>query len=363
MAGPATPASPTHASPAHASPTSPAAASPTGAAAASPAATPAPGRPDRPEARTAAGIALALTVLLAGMLALFAWPAARSAPADLPIVLAGPAPLTAQVSAALDQARPGAFSVTTVATRDDAVSAIREQRAYGALVLGPTGAEVLTASARSPVVAQLLGQLGGQLAGGRGLPVTTTDLVPLPTDDPRGAGLVAGLLPIILGGLACAAVSSGALRRRRARITAALGFSVLGGLTLTWLLHSWLGSIGGAYWPAAGVLVLGVAAVALAVLGLTHVLGRAGLALGALLMMLLGNALSGAAGAPELLPAGWGAAGQLLPAGATNSALRSVAFFDGAGATRPLLVLACWAGLGLLLLALPGRATRTAGPA
>ena len=59
-----------------------------------------------------------------------------------------------------------------------------------------------------------------------------------------------------------------------------------------------------------------------------------------------------------MLPAGWGARGQLLPPGAVNSALRSVAFFDGAGAARPLLVLAIWALVGLVLTLVPGRADK-----
>jgi hypothetical protein len=78
-------------------------------------------------------------------------------------------------------------------------------------------------------------------------------------------------------------------------------------------------------------------------------------------MMLLGNPLSGLTSAPEMLPSGWGALGQLLPPGAAGTALRSVAFFDGAGAGRPLLVLSCWFVGGLLLCglgALRGRSRR-----
>jgi hypothetical protein len=39
----------------------------------------------------------------------------------------------------------------------------------------------------------------------------------------------------------------------------------------------------------------------------------------------------------------------LLPPGAAASLLRSVAFFDGAGAQRPVLVLLAWAGFALVL--------------
>ncbi len=308
-------------------------------------------------------VSLAVAALLAGMLALFAWPAARATPHDLPITVAGPPPATAQVAAGLEHARPGAFQVTQVSDREAAVRSITDHTSYGAIVAAPGGAEILTASARSPVVAQMLGQLGTQLAGARGTPVQTTDVVPLPQDDPRGAGLTAALLPIVLGGLLCAAALRTVARGRGAQLSGVLIFAVAGGLLMTWMLQGWLGSLSGNLVANAGVLILGIIATALTALGLERVLGPAGLGLAAVLFMLFGNALSGAASAPELLPRGWGVVGQVLPAGATNTALRSVAFFDGAGAAVPFLVLGVWATIGAVLLALPsrtrGKASRT----
>lgn len=310
------------------------------------------------DAPRAVGIAVILTVLLAGMLSLFAWPAARLAPHDIPVVVAGPAPAAQAITAALAQAQPGGFVVTSVATRDEAVRSVTEQNAYAGVVVTATGREVLTASARSPVVSQLFSQVATQLAAAQGATPTVTDLVPAPADDPRGSGLVAGLLPIVLGGLACAALVTSAIRRRGWRVAGAIGFSLLGGLVLTALLQGWLGSLSGSFLANAGVLSLGIASVAIGVLGFEAVFGMPGLGLGAVVMMLCGNALSGAASAPELLPAGWGTVGQWLPAGATNTALRSVAFFDGYGAGRSLVVLACWVVLGLVLVAVAGRRGR-----
>jgi hypothetical protein len=67
--------------------------------------------------------------------------------------------------------------------------------------------------------------------------------------------------------------------------------------------------------------------------------------------MLLGNPLSGLTSAPEFLPSGWGALGQLLPPGAAATVLRSDAYFEGVGANRAILVLSCWVAFGLLLVA------------
>jgi hypothetical protein len=133
------------------------------------------------------------------------------------------------------------------------------------------------------------------------------------------------------------------------RLAGAATIALLGGLALGALLQGWLGALTGDYWANSGVLALGLGATAVALLGLHAVAGNAGLGLGGAVVMLLGNPLSGAASAPEFLPGGWGELGQLLPPGATVSALRSVAFFDGAAAAGPLWVLAAWAAGGLVL--------------
>jgi hypothetical protein len=92
-------------------------------------------------------------------------------------------------------------------------------------------------------------------------------------------------------------------------------------------------------------------AVAGAVAGLGALLDRAGLALGALLVFLVGNALSGVSSAAELLPQPWGAVGQLLPIGAGATMLRSVAYFDGHGSAAAATVLTAYAVVGLILVA------------
>jgi hypothetical protein len=113
--------------------------------------------------------------------------------------------------------------------------------------------------------------------------------------------------------------------------------------------------LAGDFWANAGVVSLAIAAIASALLGLEHVAGLPGLVLGGAIVLLLGNPLSGLTSAPELLPAGWGALGQLLPPGAAGTALRSTAYFDGAGATTSLWVLTAWLVVGVGLMLLPVR--------
>lgn len=88
-------------------------------------------------------------------------------------------------------------------------------------------------------------------------------------------------------------------------------------------------------------------------------LGLPGLGLTALVMVVLGNPLSGGSSAPQMLPAGWGAFGQWLPPGAGITALRGVAFFDGAGSGMAFAVLGGWLLLGLVLTLLPAVGRRS----
>lgn len=293
-------------------------------------------------------VATLLTVLLTA----FAWPAVRSAPHDVPVAVAAPPPVAQQVSGALDQARPGAFATRTVPDEAAARRAILDREVYGAVVVGQQGAQVLTASAGSAAVAQTLQQVAAGLSERLGTQVPVEDVVPAPSDDPRGAGLAAGALPLALGGILATVLLTRTTAGVGRRLGGAAAIAVIGGPALAGLLQGWLGALDGSYWATSGVIALGLGATAFSLLGLHAVAGTPGLGIGAAVIVLLGNPLSGAATAPEFLPAGWGDLGQLLPPGATVGALRSAAFFDGAAAAGPLWVLTTWAVGGLVLTGL-----------
>jgi hypothetical protein len=300
----------------------------------------------------AAGLVLLLTAALTVLFLAFSLPAVNSGPHDVPIGVAGPEAATTSLTSSLEQAQPGAFDVTAYPDADTLRAAVLNREIYGGLVPATDGLTVVTASAASPAVAQTLSAVGSRVAAASNLPVTTRDVAPLPPDDPRGAGFAALALPLTLGGM-LPAVALGAVLARRplAQGLTALAFSLVAGLTVAAILRFWFGSLTGDTWAVAGVIALGMAAISLTVLGLQALLGHAGLGLGAALFVLLGTPLSGLTSAPELLPAGWGAAGQLLPPGATGSLLRSTAFFDDAAVGTPLLVMGSWVVAGLLLLA------------
>ncbi|MFJ5265348.1 ABC transporter permease [Streptomyces sp. NPDC088387] len=312
-------------------------------------------------------IAVLVLVPVVAALALwaFSWPAARTAPRDLPLGVAGPATATAPLEKEL--ARQGdAFEIHRYDDEAAARDAVEDRTVYGAIVVTPQGPELLTASAGGPTVAQLLQQAVTQQAAAQGTEAKIVDVVPAPANDPRGAALTSSVLPMALAGMAAGAVVTMLGLRGGRAVVALTGSAGLVGIVAVTVAHSWLEVLTGNWWAEAGVLGLSVLAVSSAVAGVAALVGRAGIGLVAGVMMLFGNPFSGAASAPQMLPEPAGTIGQWLPPGAGTSLIRSVSYFDGAAATGPAMTLAWWAALGLgavvLGAALKARAT-TAEPA
>lgn len=304
---------------------------------------------------TVAGFAVALALVVTLLVVAFSWPAFRVAPRDLPLAVAGPETAVAQVTAALDRAEPDGFEVRPVADEAAARDLIVDREVYGALVAAPDGSfELLVASAASPTVSQLLTQAAsalGSASGGSSGP-TVTDVVPNSADDPRGAGLAAGSLPLTLGGVLTGSIMALRVRGRWRRATGATLVAILTGPAVIGVLHGWLGAFQGDVLVESGLVGLGLLAGAMTVIAGHALLGYRGLGLAAATLVLLGNPLSAASSAPELLPRGWRELGQSLPPGALVDAMRGVSGFDGAGATRPTLILAAWVAGGVAVVAL-----------
>ena len=297
------------------------------------------------------GLSLAVTAAITLLLIIFVWPNVRAAPNHLPVGLVAPAPVAQRLRQQLEQARPGGFDLRRYATEEEARQAIRGREVYGAFVITASGPQVLTASAASPLVAQLLTQVATSLNPVRAAG-NVTDVVPATSADARQAGLGAVALPLVFGGMLSGLLLTRLFRRGRERVLGALLVAVFAGFSLTCVLQGWFGTLQGDYWTNSLVVALGVGATVAFVLGLEANLGAAGLGLAAAVNLLLGNPFSALGSAPELYPGVWGAFGQLLIPGAFGHLLRSVAFFGGAHSSAPLLVLSAWLviGLGLVLI-------------
>jgi hypothetical protein len=324
-----------------------------------------------PAAIRAVGVIVAMTLGLAVLFVAFGLPAARSAPRDLPIGVAGPPAVASVIYGEIEQKAPGGFAVTTY--RDEAAlrAAIGDREVYGGVVVNPPADRgrppeptLLLASGGSPMVAQMLTQMGNGIAMQTGAPLHTVDLAPLPPDDPRGTGLAASALPLTLAGLLPAIVFVLLFPQRVwLGFTATVVFAGAAALTIAAVLRYVFGSIETHFWEVTAGLTLGALATGLVVLGLGSLFGKTGLGIGAAVAMLLGNPLSGLASAPEMLPRGWCILGQLLPQGANGTLLRSTAYFSGAGATMAIVVLTCWALAGLVLIFVAGFRRNSRPPA
>jgi hypothetical protein len=299
-------------------------------------------------------VAILIVPLLAAIvLALFAWPSARLEPRDLPVGVAG-APAASDPMAQRLAANEGSFDIHRYGDEASARNAIEDREIYGAFVAGPGGGKVLTASAASPMVAQMLTHAAAEGAA----PMPVEDVVTVPK---AGSALASSVLPLVIAGILCGVLAtvlaSGALGRAGLLVAG----SALAGLAGTAIVQSWLDVVGGDWAANAATLGLTVLAIGSFVAGLKALLGEAGLILGVVTMVLVGNPFSGVGSAPELLPEPVGGLGRLLPPGAGGNLLRSTGFFDGAGAGQHVAVLAAWAAVGFgLLLAAAARRRRPA---
>jgi hypothetical protein len=298
---------------------------------------------------TATTLALIGAIMI--LLVAFALPGINSGFHHVPVAVVAPAKQAAALSARLEQAVPGGFDVRLLSSAEQARQQILDREVYGALLVDEAGLSLDIASAASPTMATALTQAMTALGKAMSLPVQVQDVRPFLAEDPKGIGLSAGALPLALGGWIAAVGIMAVVRGARQQLITATGFAIFGGLGMTAILQFGFGTIDGSYWLTSVGAMLGAGAACVAVLGLQRMFGAAGLGLAVVALILLGGPLSGLTSAPEMLPAPWGAIGQLLPPGATGTLLRNLALFDGAATTRPVLVLSGWLIAGLALFA------------
>jgi len=316
---------------------------------------PAPRRTLPPLARLA-GLTLGLGAILVALLAAFILPSLKSGPHDLPIGVVGDPAVTLRLDEALATAAAGAYEVATFETAESLVEAVRDRDVVGGIVATPDGLDLLVASAGSSAISGALTATGETLGDAVGLPVTVSDVVPLPAEDPTGIGIGGLAFPLVFGGIVPVVAFRALFPRSAGWRLAGLGaFALAGGTIVATVLRFWFGSIETSFWPVAGSVALGIAALAFPLAGLQALFGGKGFTIGAVAMMFLGNPLAGIATTAAWLPAGLGLVGQILPPGAAGTLVRSAAYFDGAGGLVAGLTLAAWVVAGLALNAVGAR--------
>lgn len=322
-----------------------------------------------------AAAALPLVITLAVMA--FAWPAGRLAPRDLPVGFVGTGTAGQHAVEGLVHKQPGAFDFHLYPDQQAARSAIKNRDVYGAFVIAGHDVTVLQASAAGTSVAQLLAQVGQQLAdqatrqavtgthlsaktrkSRRGQPIQAVqpvqlkliDVVPVAAEDPRGVVFSSAVFPLTICAILIGAFVTMArgLRRPWQRVVTLLVACAAAGLGVYAVAQGFLGALPHdpvATWAVLSLVLISISATAA---GLIRLVGPAGLGLSAALMVFVGNPFSGATSAPEMLPKGAAHVGQWLPPGAGAGLLRDAAYFDGNSAAGHLVVLALWSVCGLV---------------
>jgi hypothetical protein len=360
------------------------------------------------------GIAGALVV---GILVLaFVWPAATARARNLPVGITGPAAQVSAVEQRFAGLDPDPVAFVRVSSRADAVDRIRTREIAGAVLLG-NHPEVLASSAAGAAQNQLLRGIGTTLQGeisarveaslvaklqqlgsalgtaqqtiqaleqGRaptGSPapppsspsspaaaapaipsVRITDVVPLSSDDPIGVGLNSASFPLVLGGLLGGVLVSLLVAGAVRRVLALLVYGAAAGAVVALVLQTWLHVLQRDWLTNASAFGLAMLATAAAVVGFDSLLGTPGIAVGAVISLLVGNPISGAAIPSQFLAGPWGGIGQYFVPGAASTLVRSLSYFPDANTAPQWWTLAAWAAGGLLLTVVGHFRSRSAIP-
>ena len=332
-----------------------------------------------------ASLVVALIVLA------FTWPTKTMEAKNLPVSIAGPEVTVSQFEQSLKDQGIETFDLKQASSRKEAEQQIKQRETYGAIIFTEGAApEVLTAPAANTASTQMLNGVATQLnaqiqqkalaaktealtqavqAGGEqgaqaaaqleqmkvqseqasAMAVKTTAVVPLSESDSSGTGLAIAAFPLVMGGIIGGMLSLTLINGTWRRFATATLYAVIGGALTALILSTWFGFIPGDFatlWAAFGATYLATASF---MIGFGSLLvPAAGLGLGAVVTMFIGNPISGASMPSAFLPGVWGQIGQMFVPGASSTLLRSIAYFPEAATSDQWLVLGSWIAFGLL---------------
>ena len=321
----------------------------------------------------------------------FTWPTKTMETKNLPVSIAGPEVTVSQFEQSLKDKGIETFELKQASSREEAEQQIKQRETYGAIVFTEGAApEVLTAPAANAAATQMLNGVATQLnaqiqqkvlaaktealtqavqAGGEqgaqaaaqleqmkvqaeqasAMAVKTTAVVPLSDSDTSGSGIAISAFPLVIGGILGGSFSALRVNGTWRRFATATLYAVIGGALTALILNVWFGLVPGDFatlWVAFGATYLATASFIVGVSALSSPL--AGLGLGAVVTMFIGNPISGASMPSVFLPGAWGQIGQMMVPGASSTLLRSIAYFPEAATSGQWLVLGSWIAFGLL---------------
>lgn len=350
-----------------------------------------PAAPERSSWIKVISTSLLASLIVALVILAFTWPTKTMEAKNLPVSIAGPEATVSQFEQSLKDRGIETFELKQASSREEAEQQIRQRETYGAIIFTEGAApEVLTAPAANAAATQMLNGVATQLnaqiqqkaltaktealtqavqAGGEqgaqaaaqleqmkaqaeqasAMTVKATAVVPLSESDSSGTGLTIAAFPLVIGGILGGVLSLNLIKGTWRRFATATLYAVIAGALIALILSTWFGFIPGDFatlWAAFAATYLATASFMIGMGAL--LVPAAGLGLGVVVTMFVGNPISGASMPSVFLPGAWGQIGQMLVPGASSTLLRSIAYFPEAATSDQWLVLGSWIAFGLL---------------
>ena len=293
-------------------------------------------------------------LLLVALLGLIGTAIRDPHPHDIPVGLVGPDPAVQQIAAAFGANAPGTFAFTSYSSETDARAALDSRTVDGVLVLGGPAPRLILAGAAGDAATGVITAAFTNVFKAQGASVDVEVVHPFATGDAHGLVLFFVVVAVIVSALVSQAILFVTARSAGfgTRLSVVLAFALLAGLAAMGTAEWIAGDYGSGFWTAVGLVTLAAAAVGAVVAGSARLLGPPGIALSALVVVLLDLVSSGGPVGSQLLPDFYRALAPWMPAGPLYGALRGALYFDGAGVGGPLLVLLGWLAAGLVLMVL-----------
>src|SRR5437773_2215551 len=287
-------------------------------------------------------------------------PAIKSpSPHDIAVGLVGPPPATQQIAGAFATNAPGAFRFTTYGSETDARAAIDARSIDGALILGGGGPRLIIAGAAGDGATGVITGAFTKMFQGQGPAVAIETVHPFAYGDPHGLILFFVILAVLVSTLIAQALAG--LRRGLGfvtRLVLVVVYAIIAAPAAMGLATWIAGDYGSGFWTATALVALGSAAIGAVVAGAAALLGRPGVALAALVAVLLDLVCSGGPIGSQLLPDAYRWLAPGMPAGQLFSGIRGALYFENAGVSTPVTVLSLWLAAGLVLMLLGALVTR-----
>lgn len=350
-----------------------------------------PAAPERSSWIKVISTSLLASLIVALVILAFTWPTKTMETKNLPVSIAGPEATVSQFEQSLKDQGIETFDLKHASSREEAEQQIKQRETYGAIIFTEGAApEVLTAPAANAAATQMLNGVATQLnaqiqqkaltaktealtqavqAGGEqgaqaaaqleqmkaqaeqasAMTVKATAVVPLSESDSSCTGLTIAAFPLVIGGILGGVLSLNLIKGTWRRFATATLYAVIAGALTALILSTWFGFIPGDFatlWAAFAATYLATASFMIGMGAL--LVPAAGLGLGVVVTMFIGNPISGASMPSVFLPGAWGQIGQMMVPGASSTLLRSIAYFPEAATSDQWLVLGSWIAFGLL---------------